>query len=89
MRRPSESVARLNGPLLELIRQIEADHPYWGYRRVWAKLRYSDGQVVNRKRVYRLIRRHGLLVKANVSLKAKRVSDRSKPRPSRPNQWWG
>ena len=89
MRRPSESVARRNGQLLELIRRIKADHPYWGYRRVWAQLRYVDGQAVNKKRVYRLMRHHGLLVKANTRLRASRVSDRSKPRPSRPNQWWG
>ena len=36
MRQPSKSIARRNEPLLERIGQFKADHPYWGYRRVWA-----------------------------------------------------
>jgi len=89
MRRPSESVARRNERILERIGRIKADHPFWGYRRVWAQLRYGDGLVVNKKRVYRLMSRHRLLVKSNDCLKASRVPERSKPRPSCPNQWWG
>ena len=89
MRRPSLSVASRNEPVVERIRAIKADHPFWGYRRVWAYLRYVDGLSVNKKRVYRLMREHNLTVKANLKLKAKRLSNRSKPRPDRPNQWWG
>jgi len=51
MRRPSASVAARNESILERIRAIKADHPFWGYRRVWAHLRYIDGLVVNKKRV--------------------------------------
>jgi putative transposase len=35
---------------------IEA-HPTFGYRRVWALLRFRDGHLVNRKRIYGLFRR--------------------------------
>jgi len=81
MRRPSASVAARNESILERIRAIKADHPFWGYRRVWAHLRYIDGLVVNKKRVYRLMKGHSLTVKPNQNLKAKRLSDKRKPRP--------
>ena len=89
MRRRSESVMFRNEPVVERIRQIKSDHPFWGYRRMWAYLRYVDGLVINKKRVYRLMKEHNLTVKPNMKLKAKRLSSRRKPRPDRPNQWWG
>jgi putative transposase len=35
------------------------------------------------------MREHHLLVTPNLRLKAKRTPTRSKPRPSKPNEWWG
>jgi len=89
MRKPSCSVALRNEYVLERINDIKAEHPFWGYRRVWAYLRYVNELIVNKKRVYRLIREHNLTVKPNTRLIAKRVSERPKPRPNRPKQWWG
>jgi len=89
MRRSSGSVAARNEPVVARIRQIKADHPFWGYRRVWAHLRYVDGLRVNQKRVLRLMRQYDLTVKPNRQLKAKRSAIRPKPRPDRPHQWWG
>jgi len=89
MRRRSQSVEERNRPVLTRIREIKGDHPFWGYRRVWAHLRYVDGLIINKKRVLRLMREHGLLVTPNQKLKAKRTSSRRKPRPTRPGQWWG
>lgn len=89
MRRQSESVIFRNEPLVERIRQIKGEHPFWGYRRTWAYLKYVDGLVVNKKRIYRLMKEHNLTVLPNHQLKAKRSSGRRKPRPDRPNQWWG
>ena len=43
--------------MLELVR----DHPRFGYRRIWALLRW-EGWRVNAKRIYRLWRREGLKV---------------------------
>ena len=88
-RRTSARIIELNAPVLQRIRAIKADHPFWGYRRVWAHLRYIDGVEVNKKRVYRLMKLHALTVTAKTRLKARRTSSRSKPRPTRPNQWWG
>ena len=89
MRNPSDSVALRNEHLVSKIKDIKAEHPFWGYRRVWAYLRYVDGVVVNKKRVYRLMKENNLTVKQNQRLIAKRVSERPKPRPERPKQWWG
>ena len=89
MRKPSYSVTLRNEYVLKRIKEIKGDHPFWGYRRVWAYLRYIDGLIVNKKRVYRLMREHNLTVKPNTKLIAKRVSERPKPRPDRPKEWWG
>ena len=89
MRKQSYSVTLRNEHLVNKIKNIKADHPFWGYRRVWAYLRYIDGLIVNKKRVYRLMREHNLTVKPNTRLIAKRVSERPKPRADRPKQWWG
>jgi len=89
MRKPSYSVILRNEYVLERIKEIKGEHPFWGYRRVWAYLRYIDGSIVNKKRVYRLMRENNLTVKPNPRLIAKRVSERPKPRPDRPKQWWG
>ena len=35
------------------------------------------------------MRQHDLLVKPHITLRANRTPQRSKPRPNRPNQWWG
>jgi len=89
MRKPSDSVSLRNEYLLKRIKDIKADHPFWGYRRVWAYLRYIDGLIVNKKRIYRLMRENNLTVKPNTRLIAKRLSERPKPRADKPKQWWG
>jgi len=88
-RRTSETVARRNQDILERIHQLKADHPFWGYRRVWAYLRFVDNLEVNKKRILRLMRQNQLLVKPGLKLKARRTSSHPKPRPTVPNQWWG
>jgi hypothetical protein len=52
-------------------------------------LRYVDSLVVNQKRVYRVMKAAVLLVKPNLKLRARRKADTKKPRPTRPNEWWG
>ena len=85
----SARVAERNNGLLVRIKELKVDHPFWGYRRIWAHLRFIDRKEVNKKRILRLMREHGLLVKPNMRLKAVRTPERSKPKPERPNQWWG
>ena len=81
-------MTRRNQDILERIQKLKADHPFWGYRRVWAYLRFVDNLEVNKKRILRLMRAHQLLVKPDLRLKARRISSHSKPRPTVPNQWW-
>ncbi len=88
-RRHSPTVGQRNASVLARIQALKADHPFWGYRRIWAQLRFGEELVVNKKRVLRLMRAHGLLVPGNPRLKATRTPMRSKPRPTAPNQWWG
>ncbi len=85
----SARIIELDAPLIERIRAIKAQHPFWGVRRVWAWLRFHDRMIINIKRVRRVMRENDLTVKNNAKLRATRVPQRSKPRPDRPNQWWG
>lgn len=78
-----------NESILNRIRTIKADHPAWGYRRVWAYLKYREKLPVNQKRIHRLMKEQDLLVKPNWRLKAKRTGNRPKIRAKRPNQVWG
>ena len=38
-RGPYAKVATRNARLLERVRALKAEHPFWGYRRIWAHLR--------------------------------------------------
>jgi putative transposase len=88
-RQSSPLVAQRNEGLLQRIRVLKAEHPFWGYRRIWAYLRFIEQQAVNKKRIWRLMREHHLLVIPNGRLKAKRTPTRSKPKPTKPDEWWG
>ena len=85
----SAKIIERDAQLLDKIREIKADHPFWGVRRVWAWLRYGQGMTINKKRVERVMQENGLTVKPNMKLRASRTPQRSKPRPDQPNQWWG
>ena len=84
-------VQKRNEEILSRICNIKAEHPFWGYRRVWAYLKYRQNIIINHKRVYLLMKKHNLLVKPNTRLRAIRANapHRSKPRATRPNQYWG
>jgi putative transposase len=88
-RQRSLRVAQRDEGLLSRIQALKAEHPFWGYRRIWAYLRFMEQLPVNKKRIWRVMREHHLLVQPNLRLKAKRASTGSKPRPSKPNEWWG
>lgn len=73
LKRPTEWVDRRKMPdqddasLVAELRELVADLPTYGYRRAWALLRRSRDALcqprVNAKRVYRVMRCHGLLLK--------------------------
>lgn len=86
-RREVDSLA--NQALLERIRQLKSDHPYWGYRRIWAYLKYQEKMPVNRKRIHRLMKINHLLVPKNLKLRAPRKAATHKPRTVEPDRYWG
>lgn len=77
--------------ILLQIQFIKSEHPFWGYRRVWAYMKYRLNLSANKKRIYRVMKEQNLLVTPNLRLKARRDNRpyRSKPRADRPNQFWG
>ena len=78
-----------NDALLTHIKTIKLNHPFWGYRRVWAYVNYHLHIQVNKKRVYRVMRLNHILVKERRLLRAKRENYPSKPKAFKPNQIWG
>jgi len=75
--------------LLERIKELKSLHPFFGYRRIWAVLKFKDGLNLNKKKVYRLMKINDLLIKPNLLLRANRTPWKDKPRPERLNVWWG
>lgn len=88
-RATSLKVIERNQPILEKIQELKTEHPFWGYRRIWAYLTYVNHLEVNKKRVYRLMKAHELIVTKNTRLKAKRTANHAKPQAASPNQLWG
>lgn len=88
-RRRSKAIEESDRVVLPVVRRLKAEHPFWGYRRIWAYLSFVERLKINKKRVYRLLGENGLLVKGDEKLKAKRTTRQSKPRPECPNSWWG
>ncbi len=73
--------------LLQEIKEIIKAHPFWGYRRVWAYLRYRRGLLMNKKRVLRIMKVNGLLKKVKSNKPARKTRD--KPVAQKPNEFWG
>lgn len=84
----SEQRKKKQEHVLEKIRNIKSEHPFWGYRRTRAYLQYKMGIHVSRKYVYRLMKDNDLLVDVK-RYKAKRRVRRAKPEAERQNQIWG
>ena len=78
-----------NQDLLVKIKKMKNEHPSWGYRRVWAYLKFRKNINVNKKRIHRIMKLENLLVPPNQKLKSKRTPTRSKPRTIEPNSIWG
>jgi len=74
--------------ILASIKEIKQGHPFWGYRRVRAWLKYREGLPVGYKRIYRLMKEHELLV-PQTRYRTKRQPAGRKPRAVRPRQFWG
>jgi len=74
----------------ELVTKLEPlihDYPTYGYRRLWALLRYREGVMVNRKAVYRALRIQQWLVHQRVRT-ARPRAQRLRSRSRASNQRW-
>jgi len=74
--------------ILARIKEIKLRHPFWGYRRVRAWIKYREGLPVGHKRIYRLMKENELLVPQK-RYRAKRQPTGRKPRAQQPGQFWG
>ena len=82
-RRPSDELDSLEARIHQLI----LEHPTYGYRRIWALLRFGDGLEVNRKAVYRRMRRRRWMVHQRAPLAKPRVRS-SRSVASASNRRW-
>lgn len=58
----AKATTQADASMVERIHQLILQHPTYGYRRVWELLRYREGRLVNRKKVYRLMKIKGWMV---------------------------
>jgi putative transposase len=42
-------VSQRDERLLPRIQALKAEHPFWGYRRIWAYLHFVEHQPINKK----------------------------------------
>lgn len=78
---------RIDAFLAERIADLIRQHPTFGYRRVWALLRYANGLVINRKTVYRILKLTAWLVHQRRVTPRPRVCG-SRSRARRSNERW-
>ena len=77
-----------NKLILQRIKELKSHHPFWGYRRIWAWLKYKEDFNINHKRVYNLMRQNNLTCKKENRTRALRLI-KPKPQAQRPNQYFG
>src|SRR5271163_1313820 len=78
---------RLDEVLAERLRQLITLHPTFGYRRLWALLRFAAGLKINRKAVYRVLRLKGWFVHQRTVTPRPRVQD-LRSRAQRSDERW-
>lgn len=73
--------------IAKAIKEIIQQHPTFGYRRIWSILRFKMGFEVNRKRVYRIIRKNGWFCHQRRNASRPRVQGRTSI-AKHPNTRW-
>lgn len=69
------------------LQRLIAQHPTFGYRRLWALLRFHEGLRINRKAVYRVLVVKGWFVHQRQATPRPRVQGR-RSRATRSNERW-
>jgi putative transposase len=73
--------------LAQRLQRLIVQHPTFGYRRLWALLRFHEGLPINRKAVYRVLVLKGWFVHQRRATPRPRVQGR-RSRASRSNERW-
>jgi putative transposase len=73
--------------LVDLVRLLIHQHPTYGYRMIAAVLRFEHGLVVNRKAVYRILKRKGWFVHQRQVTPRPRVRGRISRAPVSNQRW--
>jgi len=87
-RRLSYASRKDDGALAAELKELAAAHPRYGSRRLCVMLRRERGRVVNLKKVRRLCREHGLLLKQKRRRKRRGIGAGVPCRSERPNHVW-
>jgi putative transposase len=77
----------LDETLVTRIRALIARHPTFGYRKLWALLRYADGLLVNLKAVYRILKAKRWFVHQRQVSPRPRVQGRRSVAPASNVRW--
>lgn len=73
--------------LKDRIHELVRKYPTWGYRRIWAWLKHRDGMLINRKKVYRIMRENRWQARKIINTPRPRVQDKRSVAP-KPNARW-
>jgi putative transposase len=77
----------VNGELKEHVRRLIRTHPTYGYRRIWAVLRFREGRLVNRKAVQRIIQLERWQVRKRPATPRPRVQERTSQVATSNTRW--
>lgn len=77
----------MDAALAACVQALIQQHPTFGYRRLWALLRYLDGLVIIRKAVYRALQRLGWLVRRRQVTPRPRVQGWRSPATMSNTRW--
>lgn len=83
----TERTDRPDDQLTNRVYDLIQQHPTYGYRRIWALLRFGDHLPINRKRVYRLMRQQRWLVYQRCVTPKPRVTRRRSVAQQRNERW--
>jgi putative transposase len=86
-RAPKPRVPVVDETLAARLQRLIDQHPTFGYRRLWALLRFHEGLLINRKAVYRVLVLKGWFVHQRRTTPRPRVQGR-RSRASRSNERW-
>jgi putative transposase len=84
---PTQPRATKDTELVARIKELIDAHPTYGYRRIWARLRFGDKRVINRKKVRRLMRQQGWMVRQRPATPKPRVQRKKRVAHRRNERW--